>query len=948
MPHRPLTPASLARRFAVAAAALATAAVLLIALSSWWLVERQHEHAARELDRKEADFHAATVSRSLHALALRMSEVADSTILATGLVDSAGKETYLAPYLTSIRQVNGVPIDILFTDFEGKEISRNGETGFSEQELAWLRAQLERGRSGSTIFDGADGPELVAAELMNYARTPTPEGAVLYKVRLQDLQPIEQARLAWGGRPETDDAHVVRIDTPPIYGNLQLHLIDRHEPVLAASPLPQYVIILVLAGALAAAVYLIGKRLALALTADLRRLDAFARSVIEQGFGRQRAEGGGSDEVTGLARSINHMLDRLHEQHHLLQQETDKLHQLANTIPQLAWIAHPDGEIHWYNERWYAYIGGTPGAAQTALWHYTDAASAQQLRAAIIAGQPFQMTVPLRGADGLVRPFFTSAAPLRNADGRIVQWFGTNTDLSPIERAERAVRESEERLREGLIAARMVVWDWDLDSGAVLHSDNAVDVLGYVPPNVESAWETIHPDDREPLQAIVAKALEPGSGDAYERVLRIMPRHGGAEQHLWVEVRGRVLRNEQGRAIAVRGIMLDINQRKRAEDALVAANTRKDDFLAMLAHELRNPLAPISTAAQILQRIPVDAKVRELSDIIGRQSEHMNNLVDDLLDVSRVTRGLIKLDRETVPVDEIVAGAIEQVRGLLEARRHQWRIEADTGGACVHADRTRMVQVLANLLNNAAKYTPEGGHIAVQAAVEGQTVRLAVRDNGIGMTPELLPHVFELFIQAERSPDRSQGGLGLGLTLVRSLTELHGGSVTAHSAGPGQGSEFVLTLPLASGTVPSAPLSPAASPAPAAPLRVMVVDDNADAALSLAMLLESAAGHQVSVEYDARRALARAEVELPQALLLDIGLPDMDGYELARRLRQLPGLRQAMLVAVTGYGQSDDRAQSRLAGFDHHLVKPVQIDALLQLLEQHARVGTQAVAASRG
>jgi PAS domain S-box-containing protein len=921
---------SLARRFALLAAALAAAALLLITVTSWWLVERQHEAAVRILEHKESEFHAATIGRTLHALALRMDEVAGSSILATGLVDSAGKETYLTPYLASIRQVNGIPIQILFADFEGKEISRNGPLAFTPEQLDWLRNQLESGRSDAQVFGAVDHPHLVAARLIVDARTPSAEGAVLYRIALADLGLVPGAHLTWGaepGAPARPHTNVVPIDAPPIFQQLGLHLVERHPLVPKAGLLAQYALILVVALALAVAVYLAGSRLALTLTAGLRRLEAFSSSVMRHGPGRQRAETSGTSEVAGLARSINHMLDRLNEQHSLLQQETDKLHQLANTIPQLAWIATPEGTIHWYNQRWYAYTGSQPDEDGASLWARTSPEAGARIRAALAAGDAFQLTIPLVGADGVARAFYTSAAPLRGADRRIVQWFGTNTDVSPIERAERAVRDSEERLREGLVAARMAVWDLDPHKGTISFSANAHDVFGCDPQNLGTGWEMLHPEDRDDLRrAIESALLDCGQ---FEKVVRDDNRETG-----WLDMRGRVVCDEACATRSVRGIAIDITQRKRAEDALVAANRRKDDFLAMLAHELRNPLAPISTAAEILQRMPTEPRVREISEIIGRQADHMNNLVHDLLDVSRVTRGLITLDRQVVPVDELVSSAVEQVRGLIDARGHRLTQNLHPGAVCVWADRTRMVQVLVNLLNNAAKYTPEGGALTLTTEADAEEVRICVSDNGIGITSDLLPHVFELFIQAERSPDRSQGGLGLGLTLVRNLTELHGGVVTAASGGPGCGSQFTVCLPRAQEADGSAPLPAGAPPSEvdSRGVRIMVVDDNADAALSLAILLESH-GFDVETAHSASRALERVSSGTPpQALLLDIGLPDLDGYQLARQLRSLPQTHAALLIAVTGYGQPEDQARSQAAGFDHHMVKPVDSRKLVTLL----------------
>jgi signal transduction histidine kinase len=374
-------------------------------------------------------------------------------------------------------------------------------------------------------------------------------------------------------------------------------------------------------------------------------------------------------------------------------------------------------------------------------------------------------------------------------------------------------------------------------------------------------------------------------------------------------------------------------QSARAQAELRDANQRKDEFLAMLAHELRNPLAPISAAAALMQLgSPDPSLIRHTSEVIGRQVRHMTGLVDDLLDVSRVTRGKVKINRLPQDIARIVDSAVEQVRPLLEARRHRLVLEPALRPAMVEGDENRLVQVITNLLNNAAKYTPDGGEIRVRTVLRDDDVIVTVEDNGIGIALELQPLVFDLFTQAERTSDRSQGGLGLGLALVRSLVELHGGAVTCFSAGANQGSCFTLRLPrLAQHTDAEAAERRASGRSSAQGRRVLVVDDNVDAATMLAMLLE-ASGHEVLVNYAPRAALERAGAELPSACVLDIGLPEMDGCELARRLRQQPGMERALLVAVTGYGQDHDRKKALEAGFDHYLVKPVEVERLLGIL----------------
>jgi signal transduction histidine kinase/BarA-like signal transduction histidine kinase len=413
--------------------------------------------------------------------------------------------------------------------------------------------------------------------------------------------------------------------------------------------------------------------------------------------------------------------------------------------------------------------------------------------------------------------------------------------------------------------------------------------------------------------------------------LRVQREPGGPLEECFLDFVYQPIRDQYGK---VTGIFLegsDVTVRKRIEDELREANRQKDDFLAMLAHELRNPLAPITTAAQLLQRGQMDAPgIARASAIIARQAQHMTALVNDLLDVSRVTRGQVTMAQENVAVDSLVQEAVEQVRPLIDSCQHALFLDIEPG-LYVLGDRTRLIQVLSNILNNAAKYTPAGGRIVLSVRTDGGDVRIAVRDNGQGIELPVLPYIFDLFIQAERTPDRSQGGLGLGLALVKSLVLLHDGRVDALSDGLGEGSEFVVYLPRLAPVAPVPAEAPAAPATDASGLRVLVVDDNVDAAEMLATLLEMN-GYAVSVEFDGASALATALRERPAVALLDIGLPDMDGMELARRLRAQPQTADAVLVALTGYGQAEDQEQARQAGFNHHMVKPADIDRLLTLL----------------
>ena len=364
-----------------------------------------------------------------------------------------------------------------------------------------------------------------------------------------------------------------------------------------------------------------------------------------------------------------------------------------------------------------------------------------------------------------------------------------------------------------------------------------------------------------------------------------------------------------------------------------ARNRQQNEFLAMLAHELRNPLAPISAAAQLLRMPGIDpGRVQQSSEVIARQVKHMTELVDDLLDVSRVTRGLVCLTCRALDIKRVVANAVEQARPAIQARKHALSLRLCPENIFVHGDQTRLIQVIVNLLTNAAKYTQHGGQIVLAVDLCGDSVRVCVSDNGSGIAPVLLPHIFDLFAQGERTPDRAQGGLGLGLALVKSMVALHGGRVEAASGGPGQGSAFSVYLPLLADTAPvlMAGSGPAVA-APAAPMQLVIVDDNLDAAESLAALL-AVDGHQVTVFEDGASALREAARLSPQAFILDIGLPDMDGYQLVRKLRAQPETGSALFIALTGYGQAHDKVLAKVAGFDYHFVKPVDWEELAAAL----------------
>jgi CheY-like chemotaxis protein/nitrogen-specific signal transduction histidine kinase len=390
-------------------------------------------------------------------------------------------------------------------------------------------------------------------------------------------------------------------------------------------------------------------------------------------------------------------------------------------------------------------------------------------------------------------------------------------------------------------------------------------------------------------------------------------------------------------AKANQDLTAEIAERQRAEEALREADRRKTQFLAMLAHELRNPLAPIRNAVEILRRSGGDGqKMKPVTEMMQRQVGQMVHLVDDLLDVSRISRGKIELRKEPIELASVVYHAVEAIRPVCASMDHELTVTLPPQPTYVNADPIRLTQVVGNLLNNACKFTEKGGHIRLIVEREETQVLVRVQDTGIGIAAEQLPRIFEMFVQGDMSLERSRDGLGLGLTLVKNLVEMHDGSVEGSSAGVGQGSEFVVRLPLLSGLRPSQSRAPSdAEPGGTVQRRILLVDDNRDSADSLAMLLK-VMGHEVSTAHDGLEAVERAATFRPHVILLDIGLPRLNGYEAARRIREQQRHKDLTLVALTGFGQDEDRRRAEEAGFDAHMVKPVDFAALAKLLAASA------------
>ena len=572
----------------------------------------------------------------------------------------------------------------------------------------------------------------------------------------------------------------------------------------------------------------------------------------------------------------------------------------------------------------------------SALLHPEDAPRLwAAIEAAIQPGRPRPYDVQYRitRPDGAVR--WLEARGIASFEGegesaRVSSFVGTVADVTERRIAEELLRADEARFRLMADASPAVLWLTDPAGHCTFLSRHWYELTGQSEAEALGlGWtQATHPDDAQAVgQAFLAANAARGE---FHSEYRLRTADGS---YRWAIDHGRPWFLESGEYAGMVGVVFDIDDRKRAEQELEEASRRKDQFLATLAHELRNPLAPISNALQVWQMVehkPDDA--RRLREMMGRQVRQMVRLIDDLLDVSRITRGRIELRNAPLDLRDALHAAVESQQPFVDAQRHALSVDVPGFPLMVVADHGRLVQVFGNLLNNAAKYTPAGGHIRIAASLEGGQAVVRVRDDGAGIPPAMLDAIFEMFTQVDASVERAHGGLGIGLTLVKNLVELHGGRVHARSDGPGRGSEFVVTLPAVDQAQPATEPShatPAPQPVPQA-FRVLVVDDVEPSANTLAMMLD-ALGQAPRVVYDGAAALREMQDDCPDLAFIDIAMPGMDGHEVARRIREACG-EAPVLVALTGYGQEEDRRRALAAGFDHHLVKPTSMDVLHALL----------------
>ncbi len=565
---------------------------------------------------------------------------------------------------------------------------------------------------------------------------------------------------------------------------------------------------------------------------------------------------------------------------------------------------------------------------------------------------------PIRGDATFTGPAGTATydyifVPVIGNNGEVEAIAGTSRDVTARRAMEDEIRKAEERQRAALDASHSFgTWDWDVRNDVFTADARFAELYGLTREqysegvSLDVPASRVHEDDRERVTQHIARVLD--TGGRYHEEYRVRLADGSIR---WLSTRGRVELDASGKAIRFPGAGVDITAEREALEALREADRKKDEFLAILAHELRNPLAPIRNALGILQTTGASTSdVATAHALIERQTGYMSRLIDDLMDVSRITRGTFRLQNAAVDLRAVITDAVEAARVHFEQRSQRLHVDIPEQAICIDGDFDRMSQILGNLLNNASKYTPAGGQISVTVGSVNEQVLIEVQDDGIGICADELTQVFEPFSRGDNASNSAGGGLGIGLTLVKQLVELHGGTITVLSAGHGRGSTFSLHLPQqchVSDKAPAAASPSRCSPAHTHKLKVLVVDDNVDSAKSLGWLIKSM-DCEVEVAFAGPAAIEIANTFLPELVFLDIGMPGMDGYEICETLRATPQLAHCTFVAQTGWGQQEDIARAHAAGFHHHLIKPVELAALKSIVSATKASAPQPAAAIPG
>jgi PAS domain S-box-containing protein len=628
---------------------------------------------------------------------------------------------------------------------------------------------------------------------------------------------------------------------------------------------------------------------------------------------------------------------------HALRESEVRFARFMQHLPGLAWIKDETGRYVFANAsaqkafqltaaKLYGKTDAEVFASDTARQFQSNDALALAKEAGI------QTIETLQHDDGTLHYSLVNKFPIPSIDGAGPLIGGMAIDVTDRKRAEESLRESEQRFRNMADHAPVMIWVTEADGSCSFLGKTWYQFTGRSPADsLGFGWiDAVHPDDRTAARDMFLAANE--RHEAFSHEYRLQGRNGS---FYWVIDAASPRFDDNGKFLGYIGSVIDITKRKQDEVALresaVAlkdADRRKDEFLALLAHELRNPLAPIRTGVELMRLAGDDpAVVEEVRTTMERQSQQMVRLIDDLLDVSRITRGTLELRKSRVELTGVVESAVETVGPMIQEMGHQLNVELPKQPIVVEGDPTRLAQVISNLLNNAAKYMARGGRIDLLARRDKSTVTISVKDQGIGIPPEMIDRIFDMFIQVDGSLERAHGGLGIGLTLVNRLVEMHGGSVEAQSRGVNQGSEFTVRLPIVVELLAHPHESNGQGPVTPGKRRVLIVDDNESAAHVLGMLLK-ALGNEVQTAFDAARAIELAEQFHPDVVLLDLGMPKMNGYEAARHIRSQPWGKTMVLAALTGWGQEDDKRRTREAGFDHHFVKPIDPATLQKFLAE--------------
>lgn len=635
------------------------------------------------------------------------------------------------------------------------------------------------------------------------------------------------------------------------------------------------------------------------------------------------------------------------------------LTQLANCIPQLIWTNDGNGVANYFNNRWYEYTGRSHDESVGRGWqlvvHPGDATeSDRKWQESLRNGETFEAEYRLQAANGEYHWFIGRNVPLRNESGDVIGWFGTATEIEELKSAQLSASQSEARLRATLEGAHdFAIITLDANGIIIGWNSGAERAFGYAEEEVVGSHGSIlfTPEDRGAgiPELELEKALQFGraederwhwhrNGSRFYMSGVMAPIYGTSHAGFVKVARDMTERREADEALRqsearYRELAEDLS---RAREALLSTDRQKDQFIATLAHELRNPLAPVRSAMELISLTgSQNPQVLWALDVVNRQMRTMTRLIDDLMDVSRISQNKLLLHADRVELGSALRDAIDSVHPQVEAQQQALSVNLPSQPLMLVGDQTRLSQIFANLLDNASKYTQVGGSISVTATVNKNAVTVRIADNGIGIAPDDLDKIFALFTQVRTSSDRGKGGLGIGLSLVQQLVHMHGGTVTVHSEGEGRGSEFVVTLPLAEfGGMPAAETPEFSSASLSFPgARVLVVDDNVDAADSLDALL-TRLGATVRTAYDGPEALRLADEIIPDIVFLDIGLPGMSGHEVAARIRSQPWGEQVALVAISGWGSEQDKRDSHEVGFDRHIVKPAEPARLLQVMSE--------------